>query len=58
MIRMVHRYPHQVTIYEGGPLTDLALAITIDPQFAELARELIVMGGSIDPQSPPTLNFA
>jgi inosine-uridine nucleoside N-ribohydrolase len=51
MIRMVHRYPHQVTIYEGGPLTDLALAITIDPQFAELARELIVMGGSIDPQS-------
>lgn len=51
MIRMVHRYPHRVTIYEGGPLTDLALAITIDPQFAELARELIVMGGSIDPQS-------
>ena len=51
MIRMVHRYPHQVTIYEGGPLTDLALAITIDPQFAELSRELIVMGGSINPQS-------
>jgi inosine-uridine nucleoside N-ribohydrolase len=50
LIRMVHRYPHQVTIYEGGPLTDLALAIAIDPQFTELARELVVMGGSIDPQ--------
>ncbi len=51
MIRMVHRYPHQVTIYAGGPLTDLALAIAIDPQFAELAQELVVMGGSINPQS-------
>jgi purine nucleosidase len=51
MIRMVHRYPHQVTIYAGGPLTDLALAITIDPHFAELAQELVVMGGSINPQT-------
>ena len=51
LIRMVHRYPHQVTIYEGGPLTDLALAIAIDPQFAGLARELAVMGGSINPRS-------
>lgn len=51
MIRMVHRYPHQVTIVAAGPLTDLALAITIDPHFAELAQELVVMGGSIDPQT-------
>jgi inosine-uridine nucleoside N-ribohydrolase len=51
MIRMVHRYPHQVTIYAGGPLTDLALAVTIDPHFAELAQELVVMGGSINPQT-------
>ncbi|MHB8754449.1 MAG: nucleoside hydrolase [Candidatus Acidiferrales bacterium] len=51
MIRMVNRYPHQVTIYEGGPLTDLALAITIDPHFAALAKELVVMGGSINPQT-------
>ncbi len=33
LIRMVHRYPHEVTIYEGGPMTDLAQAISIDPQF-------------------------
>jgi purine nucleosidase len=51
LIRMVHRYPHQVTIYAGGPLTNLALAIVIDPHFAELASELVVMGGSIDPQT-------
>ena len=51
LIRMVHRYPHQVTIFAGGPLTDLALAITIDPHFAQLTQGLVVMGGSIDPKS-------
>ena len=51
LIRMVHKYPHQVTIYEGGPMTNLALAISIDPQFPELAQELVFMGGSLSPQT-------
>ena len=49
LVRMVHKYPGEVTIYAGGPLTNLALALTIDPHFAELARELIFMGGSLNP---------
>ena len=51
LIRMVHKYPHEVTIYEGGPMTNLALAISIDPQLPELAEQLIFMGGSISPPS-------
>lgn len=51
MVRMVHRYPHKVTIYAAGPLTNVALAIRLDPQFAELAQELVVMGGSIVPKT-------
>jgi len=51
LIRMVHKYPHEVTIYEGGPMTDLALAISIDPQFPELAEELVFMGGSLRPET-------
>jgi len=51
LIRMVRKYPHEVTIYEGGPMTDLALAITIDPEFPKLAKELVFMGGSLSPQS-------
>jgi purine nucleosidase len=51
LVRMVRRYPHQVTIYAGGPLTDLALAQALDPDFASLCRELVVMGGSIHPQT-------
>src|SRR4029077_10711838 len=49
LIRMVHKYPHEITIYAGGPMTNIALAITIDPEFASLAKELIFMGGSLNP---------
>ena len=51
LIRQVHAHPHQVTIFAGGPLTNIALAISIDPGFAALTKGLIVMGGSLDPQT-------
>jgi purine nucleosidase len=51
LIRMVHKYPHEVTIYEGAPMTNLALAISIDPDFPELVKELVFMGGSLNPES-------
>lgn len=51
LLRMVHKYPNEVTIYEGGPMTNLATAIRIDPEFPTLAKELVFMGGSVSPQS-------
>jgi purine nucleosidase len=51
LVRMVRKYPHEITIYAGGPMTNLALAQTIDPEFAGLARELILMGGSLNPMT-------
>ncbi len=51
LLRMVHKFPNQITIYEGGPMTNLALAISIDPQFAGLAKELIFMGASLNPRT-------
>jgi inosine-uridine nucleoside N-ribohydrolase len=51
MIRMVHQYPHQVTIYAAGPMTNIALAVRLDSHFAELAKELVVMGGSLNPRT-------
>lgn len=58
LIRMVHKYPHEVTIYEGGPMTNLALALSLDPEFPKLAQELVFMGGSLSPQTnnPEFLN--
>jgi purine nucleosidase len=51
LLRMVHKYPHEITIYAGGPMTNIALAISIDPEFAGLAKELVMMGGSLNPQT-------
>ena len=51
LIRQVREHPHQVTIYAAGPLTNIALAIAIDPEFAALTQGLVVMGGSLNPQT-------
>ena len=51
LIQMVHRYPHQVTVYAAGPMTNIAQAITLDPQFAETANQLVIMGGSLNPRT-------
>jgi purine nucleosidase len=50
LVRMVHEHPHEVTIYAAGPMTNIALAIALDSDFASLAKELVMMGGSLRPQ--------
>ena len=51
LVRQVRAHPHEVTIYAAGPLTNIALAVSIDPGFAELTQGLVVMGGSLNPQT-------
>jgi purine nucleosidase len=51
LIRQVHAHPHEVTIYAAGPLTNIALALSIDPKFAELTRGIVIMGGSLGPKT-------
>jgi inosine-uridine nucleoside N-ribohydrolase len=51
LIAQVHAHPHQVTICALGPLTNIALALAIDPHFAELTRGIFLMGGSLNPQT-------
>ena len=49
LIRQVHAHPHAVTIYAAGPLTNIALALSIDPDFAALTQGIVIMGGSLQP---------
>jgi purine nucleosidase len=51
LIRMVHKFPNEIAIYEGGPMTNLALAISLDPEFPKLVKELVFMGGSLSPET-------
>lgn len=51
LVRMVREHPHEVTVYAGGPMTNLALALGLDPHFAELSKGLVFMGGSLSPRT-------
>ena len=44
IVRMVHQYPGEVVVWAGGPLTNIALALRLDPEVATLAKELVLMG--------------
>lgn len=48
MVEQVKKYPGEVSIYSGGALTNIALAVRMDPDFAKNAKELVIMGGYID----------
>jgi purine nucleosidase len=49
LIRQVRAHPHEVTVYAAGPLTNIALALAIDPKFAEMSAGIVIMGGSLQP---------
>ncbi len=51
LVRQVRAHPHEVTIYAAGPLTNIALAISIDPEFAALTKGIVLMGSSLNPQT-------
>ncbi|OZJ01461.1 hypothetical protein BZG36_05674, partial [Bifiguratus adelaidae] len=61
MVEMVNKYPGQVSIYAAGAMTNVALAVRLDDNFARLAKELVIMGGYVDDnmyQATGTLNEA
>jgi inosine-uridine nucleoside N-ribohydrolase len=52
MIESVHSNPGQVSVLSLGPMTNLALALRLDPGIVPLTRRIIVMGGSFNVQNP------
>ncbi len=50
LIRLVHANPGEIMIVTAGPLTDIALAVRLDPDLPKLAREIVIEGGGLDMQ--------
>ena len=46
--RLLRQHPHQITIAALGPLSNLATILKQDPQLLSLAKEIIIMGGSVN----------
>jgi purine nucleosidase len=44
IIKTIRENPGQVTIYAGGPLTNVALAIALAPDIVSLVPEVVIMG--------------
>lgn len=44
---LLRKHPHQITIAALGPLTNLASIIRQDPEVLALAKEIVIMGGSV-----------
>ena len=51
LLRQVRAHPGEVTIFAAGPLTNIALAIAIDPHFPEMTRGIALMGSSLNPDT-------
>src|SRR6185503_16400319 len=52
IIHTIRSHPGQVSILSLGPMTNLALAVRLDPGIVPLTSEVVVMGGSFNPQNP------
>ncbi|MEU3985791.1 nucleoside hydrolase [Streptomyces sp. NPDC026672] len=52
LIDQVRAHPHQVTVVTAGPLTNVAGAIRKDPEFASLAKGIVIGGGNLYQLSP------
>ena len=47
IVETLRRYPGEVVLWSGAPLTNIALALRLDPEVATLAKELVMMGGGL-----------
>ncbi len=52
MIETIRSHPGRMSILSLGPMTNLALALRLDPGIVPLTRRVIVMGGSFNVRDP------
>lgn len=48
MIRLSHEFNGQLTFVMLGPLTNLALALSLDPSLPTRVKRLVIMGGAVN----------
>lgn len=48
LIRLARQNPGELTLLTLGPLTNIALAIRLDPNFPKNLKNLVIMGGAVN----------
>jgi inosine-uridine nucleoside N-ribohydrolase len=47
IVDTILQYPHEITLVAVGRLTNLAMALRINPEIASLVKEVVIMGGAL-----------
>ncbi|SHK50878.1 purine nucleosidase [Nocardiopsis flavescens] len=47
LVRLARSHPGELDVLAVGPLTNLAIALGLEPRLPELVRRLVVMGGAV-----------
>lgn len=47
LVEMANKYSSELILVATGPLTNLALALLIDPDFGRKLKKLVIMGGAV-----------
>lgn len=48
LVRLVNESPQKLTLVALGPMTNIALAIRLDPTFPDKVKNFVFMGGAVD----------
>ncbi len=48
IVDMARLHPGELTLVAVGPLTNLALAVQLEPRLPSLVKQVVVMGGAVD----------
>lgn len=48
LIETIRKHPGEVILWCGGPLTNVALALALDPELPTLTKELVIMGAGFN----------
>lgn len=55
MLRLVNEKPGQISLVATGPLTNLALAVKLDPTFPKKLKNIFIMGGNTESRGNTTV---
>jgi purine nucleosidase len=48
LVRLINESPNEIVLVALGPLTNIALAIRLDPTLPEKVKQFVFMGGAVD----------
>ncbi|XP_076452412.1 nucleoside hydrolase-like [Babylonia areolata] len=48
LVRLVNQFPGEITLVALAPLTNIALAVNLDPDFSKKVKDVVIMGGNIE----------